>query len=127
MNLGEARAHRVGETLTASTTGIDDPDGLTSPTFTYRWMRVDRDGVSNPTNIGTNAPTYTLIPADEGKRIKLRVEFRDDGGNAETRTSDAFAASGPVAAALYMPPPPVSTTPLGAGVEHGPDVVHVVI
>ena len=31
---------RVGETLTAATTGIMDADGLASPSYTYQWIRV---------------------------------------------------------------------------------------
>ena len=34
---------QVGPTLTAVTTGIVDADGLTSPTYTYQWIRVDTD------------------------------------------------------------------------------------
>ena len=30
---------QVGQTLTAVTTGIMDADGLTSPTYTYQWIR----------------------------------------------------------------------------------------
>ena len=37
----------VGQTLTASTSGISDDDGLTIPTYTYQWVRVDDDGTSN--------------------------------------------------------------------------------
>ena len=29
----------VGETLTASSSGVDDPDGLTSPTYAWQWVR----------------------------------------------------------------------------------------
>ena len=32
---------QVGETLTAVTSGISDADGLTSPVYTYQWIRVD--------------------------------------------------------------------------------------
>ena len=35
---------QVGETLTASTTGIADADGLTSVSYTYQWIRVDGTG-----------------------------------------------------------------------------------
>ena len=47
----------------------------------------------------TNA-TYTLVTADEGKAIKVRVSFTDDAGNEEALTSASTTA---VAAA---PPPP---------------------
>ena len=88
----------VGQVLTAETTGIADADGLTSPTYTYQWVRVDADGVSNETDItDENAATYTLVAADAGKKIKVKVSFSDDQGNPEERTSAAFPTSGTVA------------------------------
>lgn len=76
----------VGQTLSAVTTGIDDTDGLTSPTFTYQWQRLDADG-TNPINIGGDASTYQLVAADARKRIRVTVHFSDDDGNSETATS----------------------------------------
>ena len=82
----------VGETLTASTTGIADADGLTSPTYTYQWIRVDVDGTSNPADITDETDaTYTLVDADLGKKIKVRVTFVDDASHTETLTSAATA------------------------------------
>ena len=93
----------VGETLTALTAGIADVDGLPS-SFTYRWMQVDSDGTSNPTNImGATSSTYTLTNSEEGKRIKVEVSFTDDDGNDETRTSAAFPSSGTVIAPNTAP------------------------
>ena len=87
----------VGQVLTAETTGIADADGLTSPTYTYQWVRVDADGVSNETNItDADADTYTLDTADAGKKIKVKVSFGDDRGNPETRTSAAYPPSGTI-------------------------------
>ena len=81
---------RVGETLTAATTGISDADGLTSPSYTYQWIRVETD--STETDIsGATSSTYTLVAADEGTTIKVKVSFTDDASNAETRTSAATA------------------------------------
>ena len=81
---------QVGATLSAGTTGIMDFDGLTSVSYTYQWIRVDVDGTSNPVNVGTDDEEYTLVPADEGKRIKVQVTFTDDDSNAEELTSDAY-------------------------------------
>ena len=79
----------LGETLTVSTAGIMDPDGLTSPNFTYQWIRVDADE-SNPVDIsGATSTTYTLVDADKGKRLKVRVRFVDDDGVVEELTSAA--------------------------------------
>ena len=77
---------RVGETLTAATTGITDSDGLTNATFTYQWLADDTD-IS-----GATTSSYALIAADEGKAIKVQVSFTDDAGNAESLTSAASAA-----------------------------------
>ncbi|MDE0618171.1 MAG: hypothetical protein OXH87_11335, partial [Rhodospirillaceae bacterium] len=93
---------RVGETLTASTSGIADPDGLAGATFAYQWIS-SRDGTD--TDIaGATASTYTLAAADAGAAIKVRVGFNDDNGNAATLTSAATAA---VAAADGEAPPSV--------------------
>ena len=78
---------QVGQTLTAVTTGITDADGLTSPTYTYQWIRVD--GVTEADIAGENSSTYTLDDADLGKTIKVKVSFDDDASNTETLTSAA--------------------------------------
>ena len=83
---------QVGQTLTADPSGITDTDGLTTATYTYQWLRVDADGVSNETNIGANAATYTPVAADVGKQIKVQVSFTDDRGHVETVTSAATVA-----------------------------------
>ena len=93
---------QVGETLTAGIGDIADVDGL--PTtfpgdYTFQWLRVDADGVSNQTLIGTDATTYTPVAADTGKKIKVQVTFTDGGGTAETLTSVAYPSSGTVLAA----------------------------
>ena len=87
---------QVGETLTADTSGIADEDGLDNAAFSYQWLS------SRDTEIqGANASTYTLVSADEGKIIKVRVSFTDDANNHETLTSDATEA---VAARPNSPP-----------------------
>ena len=77
---------QVGQTLTAVTTGITDADGLTSPTYTYQWIRVDG---TEADIAGENSSTYTLDDADLGKTIKVKVSFDDDASNTETLTSAA--------------------------------------
>ena len=77
---------QVGETLTASTSGISDSDGLTSATFTYQWL-ADDAAIS-----GATGSTYTLVAADSGKAIKVQVSFTDDRGNTESLTSVVTAA-----------------------------------
>ena len=75
---------RVEQTLTAVTTGIQDPDGLGD--FAYQWKA---DG----TNItGATDSTYTLTNNEVGKRITVTVSFTDDGGSRESVTSQPTAA-----------------------------------
>ena len=81
---------QVGQTLTASTSGISDSDGLTNATFTYQWL--SSDGASDSDISGASISTYTLVESDEGKTIKVRVSFTDDRGKQETLTSTATAA-----------------------------------
>ena len=81
---------QVGETLTANTKGIADEDGLTYASFTYQWVR--NDGGSDSDIQNATASTYTIVTADVGKAIKVRVSFTDDATNEETLTSAATAA-----------------------------------
>ena len=86
---------QVGRTLTAATTGITDANGLTSPTYTYQWIRVNG---TNADISGENSSTYTLDAADLGKTIKVKVSFTDDDGYDEMLTSDAYPPGGTVRA-----------------------------
>ena len=94
----------VGQVLAVDLTGIEDADGLTNVSYSYQWVRVDADGLSNPADIAdaTDA-TYTLADADLGKTLKVRVTFDDDAGNTETLTSAATATVTPAAGAPSSP------------------------
>ena len=59
---------RVGETLTASTAGITDADGLSGVTFAVQW--VSSDGAADADIAGATGSSYRLADADEGSRIK---------------------------------------------------------
>ena len=80
---------QVGETLTASISGIDDADGLDNAIFSYQWLANGVDIAS------ATSDTYTLVEADVGKAVKVKVSFRDDKNNPETLTSAATAAVEP--------------------------------
>ena len=83
----------MGQTLTAATAGIADVDGLTSPTYSYQWIRVDG---ADETNIGgATSATYTPVQDDVGKALKVRAGF------AEKRTSAPTAAV--TAGARHLP------------------------
>ena len=82
---------QVGETLTADITGIADADGLSGETFAYQW--VSSDGTTDTDIEKATDSTYKLVASDQGRSVKVRVTFTDDGGNEETLTS---APTGPV-------------------------------
>ena len=95
---------QVGQTLTASTAGIADLDGLPG-TFTYQWERYAANGTTFEADIGTNA-TYTLSASEEGKKVQVEVSFVDNGGTSEgPLASAAYPASGTVEAAPVNDPP----------------------
>ena len=94
-------AARVGETLTADTSGIADADGLDNAAFSYQWLADDVDIQ------GATASGYTLQDADEGKTVTVKVSFTDDAGNGESLTSAATATiEAAVAEAEPTEPPP---------------------
>ena len=102
---------QVGQTLTAATTGITDADGLTSPTYTYQWIRVD--GTDEADIAAANSSTYILGAADLGTTLTVRVTFADDLGHTETLTSAATATvgAGAVATAPTVTAVAVTSTP----------------
>ena len=84
-NLAITGTARVGNTLTADTSGIVDADGLVNVSYSYQWIA--NDGSSDTDIEGATGSSYTVSTADRGKTIKVRVSFTDDAGNDETRTS----------------------------------------
>ena len=89
---------QVGWALTADTAAFSDLDGLTGARYSYQWIRVS-GGTGADISDATNA-SYTLVDADEGKTIKVRVSFTDDLGNGESLTSAATVTVEPEPAAL---------------------------
>ena len=101
---------QVGQTLTADTSDISDPDGLTNVTYSYQWLADD-------TEIGgATSSTYTLQSSDNGKVIKVRVTFTDDADNEETLTSAGTAA-------VVQPPLTVSGSTTTNYAENGTGTV----
>ena len=103
---------RVSQVLSVDTSGIEDADGNTGAensntgfAYIYKWFRVDTDGTSNKTEItGETASAYTLVAADESKKVIVEVRFTDDEGNSEgPLTSDAYPETGMVVVALALP------------------------
>ena len=81
---------QVGQLLTAHTSGIADADGLENVTFSFQW--VVSDGGADVDIAGATDPTYTVVAADKGKTIKVRVTVTDDARNETTLTSEATDA-----------------------------------
>ena len=100
---------QVDETVMAETSSIADEDGLDGASYSYQWTR--SDGSTYADLVGETDSTYTLLFADQGKTIKVRVSFNDDADNEETLTSEATVE---VAAAPNRPAtgaPTISGTP----------------
>ena len=107
---------RVGQTLTAVTTDIQDADGLGD--FAYQWKA---DG----TNIaGAIDSSYTLTNNEVGKRITVTVSFTDGIGTEETVTSQPTVA---VKDAVTPPPPALTVAfdPASYSTTEGGDPVTV--
>ena len=81
---------QVGETLIVDTSGIADADGMVEVIFSYQWVR--KEGTTNTDITGATGSTYTLVDADEGKTIWVRVSFTDDANNGEVVPSDPTEA-----------------------------------
>ena len=77
----------IGSTLTAAVNTISDADGLENVTFEYQWIA--NNGTSDADIDGATTSTYTLVAADAGKTIKVRVTFTDNAGTRETLASAA--------------------------------------
>ena len=100
---------RVGETLTANTSGISDEDGMenANESFSYTWYA--GGGYFRKTGI---IATYIIWPDDVGMRLEVSVGFSDDRGNSEIIDS---APSSVVTATVPDPPINLAVSPSGAG------------
>ena len=59
---------QVGETLTADTSGIADPDGLTNVSYSYQW--ISNDGTSDTDIMDATGSSYTLVAAEVDKTTR---------------------------------------------------------
>ncbi len=88
----------VGQTLTADTSAISDPDGPASLTFSYQWI-ANAGGADESEIAGETGATYTATVADLGTTISVRVGYTDAEGFEESLTSAAVAV---VPAGLWL-------------------------
>ena len=80
---------RVDETMTVDISSVADADGLDSAEFSYQWT--SSDGTAESDIEDATGATYTLVEADKGRTIKVRVSFTDDRGHEEALTSEPTA------------------------------------
>ena len=83
----------VGQTLTAATTGILDSNGMNYAAFRYQWL--SNDGTNDSEITDATGSTYTLVDADEGKHVKVRVSFTDLAQHKESVISTAVGPISP--------------------------------
>ena len=96
---------RTGETLTATTSLIEDGDGITRAVFAYQWIRRDLDTATDTDIDGATGSSYIVTTADQGKALKVKVTFTDDAGNTESVTSASTATVKlPLTAAIHDAP-----------------------
>ncbi|MFN7015530.1 MAG: hypothetical protein ACK4ON_14800, partial [Bacteroidia bacterium] len=75
---------------------------------TFQWIRYDDNCGTNPVNIvGATSATYSLVAADEGKHIGVRVTPRDNLGNVGTPVTYQPWSCAPPSPAHDVGPNPV--------------------
>ena len=87
---------RVPAVLSVDLSGIMDADGVAdiAAGAAYEWQRLSAGGATvEADSIGTSA-TYTLAPADVGRKLRVQVSFTDDAGNAEGPLASVAVPSG---------------------------------
>jgi hypothetical protein len=96
---------REGQTLTAAPGSWT---GTAPISFGYQWRRCDATGSSCADIATATSTTYTLIPADDGTTIVLRVTASNAGGSVAADSQPTAAVidpqpSFPIRAAFYYP------------------------
>ena len=84
---GISGTRKFGETLTADTSGITDPNFIPEGAFTYQWFSVDLGGTETDID-GATGPSYTIPRDMEDYFLGVRVGFTDSHGFDESVTSE---------------------------------------
>ena len=87
-------APAAGQTLTASTSSIEDANGLTGVSYSYQWLRTSGATTTSISGATTNA--YVVTSDDQGKSLSVQMVFTDDDGFDESLTSDAVSVPVPL-------------------------------
>ncbi len=103
----ESLPYEVRKELTATLSGIVEPDGRAGATYRYQWQIAGTTPVNIP---GARGQKFT--PQDEhgGQQLQVRVTYTDDQGAPETLTSNPFTVQAIA-----------SDAPQLAGVKAGPE------
>ena len=72
--LGGVWRVQVGDTLTADTRSVSDPDGMSNAMLRYQWL-ADYEEIRGATGV-----SYTATDAVVGKKLRVKVTFFDDAG-----------------------------------------------
>jgi hypothetical protein len=92
---------RESELLTATAAWTGDPE----PTAVWTWLRCERSQSNKCVAIARAAsPTYRVVAADVGSRLRVRVELENSAGKTEAR-SDPTSAVEPAPAPEPEPQP----------------------
>ncbi|MBP6019522.1 MAG: hypothetical protein KA735_08520 [Burkholderiaceae bacterium] len=89
-----------GQALTASTTGIADPDGLVNGVFGYQWQVSHDNGTTWTDIVGATNRSFTPtdgvrgVSGQVGGTLRVSVTFTDDKGGVETLASSATGVVG---------------------------------
>ena len=113
---------RVGETLTADTSGIADADGMENDEVAFYWSAYEDATGRYLLRMMEWEGTYTIQPRDVGMAISVIAIFKDDRGNTESLesapTEPVAAAANPTvpeAPAHRRVDPPLGVAPQGSG------------
>ena len=81
--LGGVWRVQVGDTLTADTRRVSDPDGMSNARLRYQWL-ADYTEIRGATGV-----SYTATEAVVGKKLRVKVTFTDEAGLEEVLRSRA--------------------------------------
>src|SRR5207247_699813 len=84
----------VGATLSGSDGSWS---GSPAPTLTRQWRRCDSSGVSCVDVAGATAATYSLVQADAGSTLRLRVTGANGSGSVSVDSAPSATVVGPPA------------------------------
>ena len=73
----------MGDTITADTWRVSDPDGMSNARLSYQWL-ADYGEIRGATGV-----SYTATDDVVGKKLRVMVTFDDDTGTEEVLRSRA--------------------------------------